>query len=124
MSKGINSFFRTDGKDTSRVARFKSESVGKSKKELRELETTLLAPEEIQPYTGSQPSNKNKHPLLSRTVKFVFHSQEDITLFKKHFRVSNFIEMSVADPSFLMRIVDALESGEIKYDKERNIFST
>lgn len=124
MAKGINSFFSSKGEDTSRVARFKAASVGKSKKEIRELETTLLAPEEIQPYAGSQPSQKAKHPLLARTVKFVFHSQEDIALFKKHFRVSNFIEMSVADPSFLMRIVDALESGEIKYDRERNIFTT
>lgn len=123
---GISSFFGKPGKSggASRVSRFEAASKGKTKEDKRRLEATLLPPEEIPPYTGPQPTPDAKHPLNARSVKFTFHRAEDMALFKKHFRVSKFVELSVADPGFLLRILAALETGELTYDKEQDAFTT
>lgn len=126
---GISEYFGKPGgssppsKGTSRVERFAKACKGRGKADQRRLETSLLSPEEIPPYTGPEPSTDAKKPLSARSVKFTFHRMEDMILFKRHFRVSKFVELSVADPSFLLRFLRALEDKELTYDKEKDSFS-
>lgn len=123
MNYGISTFVTSQKSRLSRVERFEKERVGKTRKQVRALECALLSPEEIPPYSGRQPPLSAKKPLFVRSVKFVLPTTKDMELFRKHFNVSDYVETSVANPTFLLRILTALDIGELKYDKEKDTFS-
>ena len=114
---GINDFMGAARQGGSRVQRFEKLSKGRTKQETRDLESKLLTPEELPPYTGKAPAPEAKKPLSGRTIKFVFHNDEDMTLFAKHFAVSHHIEASVANPTMLLAILKEMDKGAIVYDK-------
>jgi len=86
-----------------------------SKSEERELERENLNPDKLPPYAGEGPETDK---IKKQSVKLVFHSEETLEKFKRHFRVANYIEPSVTNIDLLEALLEELESGRIQYDKK------
>lgn len=112
---GISSILKIN-RDGEKVERYLSFSDGKTKEEKREIEASLLKPDELP-----------KHPLRKKTKNFdlyatiFFKSREEFDLFSKHFRVTNYITQSVSDITPIMSIVDLLEKGRLKIKKNKGV---
>lgn len=112
---GIEQFIKSSGK--SRVEQFEKEAVGKSKEELRILETQLLKPAKLPPNILEKSA---KNDLEARTVTLVFSDTAAFELFSKHFVVlkAGGHNLGKAAMQLLMSLVNELESGRIKYEAE------
>lgn len=110
---GIKSFVK--GNRPKRYAELLKKRV--PKEELRDTEQKLLTPRRLPKYCGAQPVNKTA--LEKQTVKIVFHTDEDMAKFKRHFPVSKYIEPSLSNNTLLLLLLDALDSGEIIHDKKK-----
>lgn len=115
---GINDFLDTSGK--SKVKRFQQASEGKSKKETRSLEQTMLRPEKLPPISKFKGG---KDALSGRTIKIVFPDNASSKLFRKYFRVSSYVENSVTNISLLLLILEDLESERIIYNEKEGTIS-
>jgi hypothetical protein len=106
------------GGQEAKVPKFLRLSKGKKAREKRDLETHLLQPEKIKPYTGKKPTAQAKEPLLKATVKFVFAKEEEMALVKKHLPVSVHVENSVSNHGLLIALLNEVDQGNITYDKK------
>jgi hypothetical protein len=87
-----------------------------SEPEKRQLEMELLKPEKIPAYIGKTPTPLNN--INSRTVKLVFPNNKSFSLLKKFFNIREYVENCISDLELFLLFLEALETGEIKYDKE------
>jgi hypothetical protein len=113
----FDKFFR----GTQKVEKFQKMSMKKSQKDKRKLELEMLSPEVIPEYTGEKP--KIKSYLDDRTVRIVFPDVESYLMFKRNFRVSKYIEKSVANPTKLIKLVELIDKGLLIYDEKKETFS-
>jgi len=114
---GIRDFVGKRNKGESRTELFQKLSKGKSKKEIRKLESEMLKPEHLPPYTGQ---GAGRHCDIDKlTLKIVFPDEESFKLWKQHFRVSTYIEQSTVNIDKLIAFLCALDKGTIKYDKKK-----
>lgn len=111
------------GGQESKVVKFERLAKGKSLKERRKLEQTLLKPDKIKPYTGEKPGPQAKEPLLKSTIKFVFAKKEELALIKKHLPVSIHVEQSVSNHGLLIALIREVDEGRITYDKKTKLLT-
>lgn len=116
---GLTKFLGVENKQTKNMEVFEKKIKGKSKKEIRELERSLLAPEPIPQYV-EEPSTF--HIKKEFAFKVVFGSQEEVDLVKKYFYISHYVEPSIGDMSLVIDLLKALDAGEIIYDKKERKF--
>lgn len=94
----------------SKVQSFEEQRRGKTKKEVRQLEQTMLVPDKLPPFTKPKT---HKDSVTERSVRLVFPDQKSFDLFKKHFKVSTYKENNALDISLLIRLLEALDAGKI-----------
>lgn len=87
-----------------------------SKEERRKLEMNLLPAEQLPKYTGELPTATNE--VESLAVKLFFETEKDVALFKKYFKVLEYIEANCRELTLLRALLEALEGGVIEYDEE------
>jgi len=112
---GIQDFLGK-GKATDRSTKYEELSKGKTEGEKRKLEMQLLKPEKIPPHLSGLADKNTFSDIAKRTVKVVFPDSESLTLFRKHFKVSDRIEPSLLGIDKLMAVVQLLEDRKITYD--------
>ena len=104
----------------SKVKRFEELAEGKSNDEKRSLERIMLKPNVLQPYAGETP---NKSPVLDRTVTMVMPTDNDMDLFKRHFRTSNYKGLNTRDIGIILALLDSIERGTLQYvHSEKKIY--
>lgn len=101
------------------AVKYKKLSKNLPERQKRKIETKLLKPEKIPPYTGRSPI---KNLLDKYTVKIILSDDEQLNLFKKYFKVTNYIEQSVVDISLLTNLLKNLDQGLIEYDQNKGKF--
>jgi len=112
---GIDSFFHSKRIDLQeKVIQFRRKS--NSKQEERAFERKYLKPDPPVDYAGKLPVGDEIQKL---SVRFVFHSREDLQKFGKHFKLTKYIEQSATNIQLLMSLVEELEKGNIIYDERR-----
>lgn len=109
---GISNFLSIN-RDGSKVEKIVELSKKKSKEEKRELELALLVPDKLPKF---QLRTQAKNQDLS--VKIFFHNIEEYNLFDKHFGISQYIEKSISNIAPILSVLQLLESGELKINKE------
>jgi hypothetical protein len=87
------------------------------------MEMEMLIPEDIPKYAGPKPSEAAKAPNKSKAIKFGFKTREEVDLVKKYFRVNQYVEQNVSEPSLLIALLRLIEEGKIKHDVKTNIVS-
>lgn len=113
---GIKDFIKNKGQSCqSCVMQLQEASKNKSKSEIRDLEKHLLKPEKIPPYAGPVPLATE---LERRTIKIIFPDVKTFKLFEKYFFVSHSIENSTHRIGLLLALLNNLENGDLRYDKE------
>lgn len=105
------------GLSDSRVKRFAKAAEGKTKEEVRELERTLLKPDVLPPFTGKKPPRSS---VEQRSVKIIFETDEDMELFRQHFRVNTFKEQNTREIGAIIALVDAFSRGVLRFDSKTN----
>lgn len=115
------SIFNHIKKKESSVDRYNRLSKECSNEEKRKLEQKLLKPQKIPPYTGPRPI---KNALDDLIIKAVFKNHNDLNLFKKYFKISNYLEQSVSDIQMIMDLLKRLEDGSLRYEKEKGTFTS
>jgi len=103
--------------DKFRKDEFKRVAIDLPEDKKRELEMTLLKPERLPAYTGKTPPKECAKPVQSRTVKVVFHNDEELALVAKHLGVRNYVESNIKNTDKLVALLTALEEGIICYDE-------
>lgn len=101
-----------------KLKRLKSAS---SKEERRELEEKLFVPDEIPTYTGERPI---KSDVDDKTVTLVFQSKSEVELLAKYMKISWYKGANVRSRNLtlLTDFLEALDRGELIYDKEKRTF--
>jgi len=119
-----NIFDKLDIDRKNRVQRFE-ELVAKgqlTEREKRQLEMTLLKPDSIPKYTGKR--SRNEDPVGSRTLIVVF-DEDTIDIATRHLAFSRYTHAkhgymrSLKDNRPIRAFLNALDSGEITYDKNK-----
>lgn len=88
---------------------------GRTNEERREIERKLMKPDVLPPYVGPKV---NRGPLAKRTVKFFFPSSDDVEILSHHVKINNYVELNSYDVDLIMRFVELLEEGTLRYDKD------
>lgn len=104
----IASFF--GGGKASRVDKLIKTS---SKEERRAAEKKLLKPDVLPPFTGSTANS----PSIDN-VRLYFKDKAVFKLFRKHFKVTDYVETSCYRLDLLIAFLNALEEGTLVYDEE------
>lgn len=93
-----------------------------SKEERRNIEEKLFVPEKLPPYTMEEPTSGSD--VESKKVTLVFSDLKDVETLSKYFRISEYKGKNIRSSNLGMMIdfLKALESGEIKYDREKRKF--
>jgi hypothetical protein len=112
--------FLGEGKSKSRAVKFQELAEGKTQEEKRNLEAQLLKPEKIPAYTHEETKKSQFSQISAHSVRMVFPDDESLELFKKHFKVSEYVELSLGKPGMdkLLAVVQLLENGQITYDQK------
>jgi hypothetical protein len=109
------------GKKTGgRVARYKELAEGKTEEEKRKLEMRLLKPEKIPPHVTEKANYNTFSPIATHTVHIIFPDDESLALFKRHFKVGQYVKPSLTDIDKLVAILQLLEDEIIVYDNKLN----
>jgi len=102
--------------------KLKKARLSSSKEERRDIEQKLFVPEKLPPYTMEEPTAGSD--VESKKVTLVFSDLKDVETLSKYFRISEYKGKNIRSSNLTMMIdfLRALESGEIKYDRERRKF--
>lgn len=110
----MSEFLGVKNREGKLIRKYEQLIKGKTNEEKREIELQLLKPDVLPPYTGPKV---NRGPLGKRTVKFFFPSNSDVELLAHHVKINNYVELNTYDTDLIMRFVELLEEGTLRYDK-------
>jgi len=98
----------------SKVAEFEKQKEGKSKEEIRELETLMLTPERCTAYTGPLPKVSSLGDLK---VTIVLPDKDTLETMGKYFKIATHGGNNIVDLSLLINLLNMLENEDLVYDK-------
>ena len=102
--------------------KFEKAAKGKTKKERRALEETLLKPDVLPIYTGPPPSQRAKEPVMPQTLLIVFKTTAQLDRLAKFFPVSYVEQPTLLNNKLVMDLVKEFEDGRIVYDAKKRTF--
>ena len=116
---GISDFISGAPSSGNKVETFKKKSCGKSKKEIRKLEQEIFPPEKLKPYVGDKSTANG---VKDMSCKIFFNTEEEWEMFNKYFRVSMYVQPSVADIKLLIDFLKFMDEGNVVYDAKKRQF--
>lgn len=87
-----------------------------TKEDIRKIEMRLLRPRPFLSYKGRRPG---KSTFKKKSITLTFPTSKNIETWAKYFRVNKYVENNTYDIDFIIEIFRLLESGRVKWNREK-----
>jgi len=105
--------------EESKIKRFKQLIKGKSEKEIRKIEQSLLKPIPIPKYRGP---TAQKSDIEKRTIEITFPSETYIKRFAQFIKINTYIKCNTYDTEKLIELLRLMEEGRIRWNKTQRCY--